>query len=138
MIRLRARPMVSSRIPTASMADIAFLLLIFFLTSTIFRLETGLEVDLPRAESGIGAARQRSTHIWVDRFGQVAVDDYLIEMETLDAVLAAKLKRSGELLVSLQIDRDVPYETVDLLLLQLKQANIRNINWGTENEKPHP
>jgi biopolymer transport protein ExbD len=117
------------------MADIAFLLLIFFLTSTIFRLETGLEVDLPRAESGIPSARQRSTHIWIDRFGQLAVDDYLIPMETLDAVLEAKLKRSGDLLVSLQIDRDVPYEVVDRLLAQLKQASIRNITFGTEGEK---
>jgi biopolymer transport protein ExbD len=116
------------------MADIAFLLLIFFLTSTIFRLELGLEVDLPRAESGVASSRQRSTHVWIDRTGQVAVDDYLIDLENLDGVLAAKIQRSGELLVSVQIDREVPYQTVDRLLAQLKRANIRNINFGTDEE----
>ena len=37
-------------IPTSSMGDIAFLLLIFFMVTTIFREETGLPVELPRAE----------------------------------------------------------------------------------------
>ena len=39
-------------IPTSSMGDIAFLLLIFFMVTTIFREESGLPVELPRAEAG--------------------------------------------------------------------------------------
>ena len=120
------------------MADIAFLLLIFFLTSTIFRLETGLEVDLPRAESGIGASRTRSTHIWVDRTGEVAIDDFLVDLGRLEEILAAKLRASGELVVSLQIDREVPYETVHRLIGTLRRANIRNVRLGTEEEAPRP
>ena len=137
MARIRVRHPVTARIPTASMADIAFLLLIFFLTSTIFRLESGLEVDLPRAESGIGSTRQRSTHIWVDAAGQVAIDDYLVTMEEVDKVLAAKLRGWGELIVSLQIDRGVAYQTVDRLMRQLKRAKVRNVSFGTE-EEPTP
>ena len=46
--RSRLRPEVS--IPIVSMADIAFLLIIFFmLTSTLIR-ETGVDVDVPKAE----------------------------------------------------------------------------------------
>ena len=138
MLRLRRRHRVGARIPTASMADIAFLLLIFFLTSTIFRLENGLEVDLPRAESGIESRRQRSTHIWVDHSGTVAIDDFLVPIESLQPILASKLRRSGQIVVSLQIDRDVPYETVDRLIGQLKRASIQNVNLGTEGERWRP
>lgn len=134
MVRFRPRYAAAARIPTASMADIAFLLLIFFLTSTIFRLENGLEVDLPRAESGIGSTRQRSAHIWIDAAGQVAIDDYLVGLEEVDDVMASKLRGWGELIVSLQIDREVSYETVDRLMRQLKRANVRNISFGTEGE----
>jgi len=134
MARFRSSYVATARIPTASMADIAFLLLIFFLTSTIFRLESGLEVDLPRAESGIGSTRQRSTHIWIDDAGQIAIDDYLVTLEEVDEVLAAKLRRWGELIISLQIDREVPYEAVDRLMRQLKRANVRNISFGTQDE----
>lgn len=47
MALLRRKSTVSGTIPTASMADIAFLLLIFFLTTTVFDEEVGLQVVLP-------------------------------------------------------------------------------------------
>ena len=114
------------------MADIAFLLLIFFLTSTIFRLESGLEVDLPRAEWGVASSRQRSAHVWIDATGQIAIDDYLVGIDEVEGVMAEKLRNNGQLIVSLQIDRGVPYAAVDRLMRHLRQANIRNVNFGTE------
>ena len=47
MALIRRKSTVSDTIPTASMADIAFLLLIFFLTTTVFDEEMGLRVVLP-------------------------------------------------------------------------------------------
>jgi biopolymer transport protein ExbD len=138
MPRFRVSYRATARIPTASMADIAFLLLIFFLTSTIFRLESGLEVDLPRAESGLASSRQRSAHVWIDATGRIAIDDYLVEIDEVDEVLAEKLRKNGELIVSLQIDRGVPYGAVDRLMRQLKQASIRNVNFGTERDTRKP
>ena len=38
-------------IPTASMADIAFLLLIFFMSTTMFKVEDGLPIEMPKAEA---------------------------------------------------------------------------------------
>ena len=51
---------VEAWIPTASTADIAFLLLIFFMATTIFRMENGLPVTLPRAEAGVPVPRPAS------------------------------------------------------------------------------
>jgi biopolymer transport protein ExbD len=47
MAMIRRQSKVSDRIPTSSMADIAFLLLIFFLVTTVFDEEKGLRVVLP-------------------------------------------------------------------------------------------
>ena len=47
MAILRKKSKVSDSIPTSSMADIAFLLLIFFLVTTVFDEEIGLQVVLP-------------------------------------------------------------------------------------------
>ncbi|HEX6069376.1 MAG TPA: biopolymer transporter ExbD [Longimicrobiaceae bacterium] len=47
MALLRRKSKVSDTIPTSSMADIAFLLLVFFLTTTVFDEEVGLQVVLP-------------------------------------------------------------------------------------------
>lgn len=47
MAMIRRKSKVSDQIPTSSMADIAFLLLIFFLVTTVFDEEIGLQVVLP-------------------------------------------------------------------------------------------
>lgn len=47
MALIRRKSKIEDRIPTSSMADIAFLLLVFFLTTTVFDEEQGLQVVLP-------------------------------------------------------------------------------------------
>jgi biopolymer transport protein ExbD len=47
MALIRRQSKVNDRIPTSSMADIAFLLLIFFLVTTVFDEQRGLQVVLP-------------------------------------------------------------------------------------------
>jgi biopolymer transport protein ExbD len=47
MAMIRKQSKVEDRIPTSSMADIAFLLLVFFLVTTVFDEEIGLQVVLP-------------------------------------------------------------------------------------------
>ena len=47
MALIKKQSKVSDGIPTSSMADIAFLLLIFFLVTTVFDEERGLQVVLP-------------------------------------------------------------------------------------------
>ncbi len=51
MALLQKKSKVSDEIPTASMADIAFLLLIFFLITTVFDEEKGLPIVLPEAQA---------------------------------------------------------------------------------------
>jgi biopolymer transport protein ExbD len=47
MALIKRQSKVNDRIPTSSMADIAFLLLIFFLVTTVFDEQRGLQVVLP-------------------------------------------------------------------------------------------
>ena len=53
MALLRRKSKVSDTIPTSSMADIAFLLLIFFLVTTVFDEEIGLQVTLPERSEDV-------------------------------------------------------------------------------------
>ena len=48
---------VSDEVPTSSMADIAFLLLIFFLVTTSFVKETGIDVNRPTASTAVSKAK---------------------------------------------------------------------------------
>jgi len=64
---------VSDEIPTASMADIAFLLLIFFLVTTVFPKDKGLGVVLPEEGEEVAVAQGNILHLIVQQNGVVDV-----------------------------------------------------------------
>jgi len=64
---------VSDEIPTASMADIAFLLLIFFLVTTVFPKDKGLEVVLPEEGEEVAVSQNNILHLIVRTDGIVDV-----------------------------------------------------------------
>ena len=125
----------SSKIPTASMADIAFLLLVFFMVTTIFRVEEGLPIHLPRAVVGEKVPREKVATIWVNARGQVSIDDLLVRVQDVEPIIAGKMRENPMLIVSFKADEDVPYEIMDMTMEQLKMANALNISFTTEEEK---
>lgn len=64
---------VSDEIPTASMADIAFLLLIFFLVTTVFPKDKGLEVVLPEEGEQVEVSQNNILHLIINPDGIVDV-----------------------------------------------------------------
>ncbi len=73
------------------MADIAFLLLIFFMVTTIFKMEDGLPVTLPRAETAQKQNREKIMHIWIDGGGNIAINDKLVQVLQIEDILVAML-----------------------------------------------
>jgi biopolymer transport protein ExbD len=124
-----------SQIPTGSMADIAFLLLIFFIVTTIFRMEDGLVITLPRAEAGQKLDRQQLVNIYIDTRGDVSIDDNLIRMTDIEPILVTKLQANSQTVVGLKFDEAVPYRLVHECLEQMKRANALNTAFTVEPEK---
>lgn len=62
---------VSDEIPSASMADIAFLLLIFFLVTTVFPKDSGLAIVLPEESEIIEVSQKNILHIIIQPTGVV-------------------------------------------------------------------
>ncbi len=119
-------------VPTSSMADISFLLLVFFMATTIFKMENGLAVHLPRAEMGVRVPRQNIANIWADRRGDMTIDDLLVNMSDIEPIIAQKLSENPSLIVGLKIDRDVPYLRANDVMEQLKKANALNTSFTVD------
>jgi biopolymer transport protein ExbD len=64
---------VSEEIPSSAMADIAFLLLIFFLVTTSFPKDQGLRVVLPEESEEVEVSQKNVMHISVQTDGTVQV-----------------------------------------------------------------
>jgi len=110
-------------IPTGSMGDIVFLLLIFFMVTTIFRKETGLPVELPRAEAGEEAQRELMANVYIDRLGRISVDDRLVQVRMIADIFGRKIDENPQLIVSFKTDRITPYGTVSDVMEELKEVN---------------
>jgi len=121
-------------IPTSSMADIAFLLLIFFMATTIFKMEDGLPVDLPRAETAQKQEREKIMHIWIDAGGRVSINDKLVRIPQIEDILTNLLSERPDLIVAFNADDRAPYGVVSDVMEQLKDANAIRVSFTSDPE----
>ena len=121
-------------IPTASMADIAMLLLIFFMSTSIIDDQDSGQVRLPGATAGESLVEETSIRIALSRGGAVTLNDMPVALQDVGLALSGKLDENPELLVSLHADAQAPYETVALVIEQLKAARAPRVALAVERK----
>jgi len=137
-MRLKARSVQNTGIPTASMADIAFLLIIFFMVTISFEVDK-TQVTLPRTEIRFEIPKQ-SAYISVIESGQIRVsagDEISVPVPGPEEVLsfaAGVVQSDPTKAFVLKADADVPYRYVDSVIDALKQAKAQVIYLLSEQE----
>ena len=121
-------------IPTSSMGDIAFLLLIFFMVTTIFREETGLPVELPRAEAGEEVNRELVSNVYINRVGQISIDDRLVQVKHIRDIMAQKISDNPQLIFAFKTDNYAEYGTVSDVMEELKEVNAVRVFFNNDIE----
>lgn len=127
-----------STIPTASMGDIVFLLLIFFMVTTVFKTEDGLPVELPRAESGLEVKRDDLARVYVDRRGRISVNDKLVAPTQVGQLMLQKLQKNPLTIVGFETDVATHYEVMDQIMEELKKVNAVRVSFNDKAEGPQP
>lgn len=134
-MKIEAKSKGSAKIPTASIADIVFLLLIFFMTVTVFKQYQGLKVELPAAKATKKIERKRMiTHIWIDAQNHINIDDMPFTLEKVAPFMSKKMQENPATIVSIRADKRARYGTVARLLEELKKANALRVNFATLTE----
>jgi len=118
------------------MADIAFLLLIFFMVTTIFKMEDGLPVALPRAETAQKQKREKIMHIWIDGSGNIAINDKLVDIPQVEDILITMLSERPDLIVAFNADDRAPYGVVSDVMEELKDANAIRVSFTSDPKNP--
>ena len=121
-------------IPTSSMGDIAFLLLIFFMVTTIFREESGLPVELPRAEAGEEVNRELISNIYINRVGQISIDDRLVQIKHITDIMGTKINDNPQLIVAFNTDTYTDYGIVSDVMEELKEVNAVRVFFNNDIE----
>jgi biopolymer transport protein ExbD len=121
-----------------SMADIAFLLLIFFLVSTEIMNEKGIPIILPpyTEETGLTITSNLFS-IWINKENELLVDKVEMDISQLKTATKQFIYKSSEksssLIVSINSDENTAFETYVQVYAELKQAYIEI--WENESQK---
>jgi biopolymer transport protein ExbD len=103
-------------IPTASMADIAFLLIVFFMITSVFAETAGVNFSIPQQkeeEEEQDTEREEAVNIRIDPSGQILADNNLLDRSRLGSAmreyLAPKLQRWPEKPILVTAEEESPY-----------------------------
>lgn len=136
MAMLKKKSRTSGEIPTSSMADIAFLLLIFFLVTTIFDEERGLSIVLPEQGEEAEVSENNILHLMIQPDGIVQVkrgESPQIQTAAPDeigAIWRFEVGQNENLIAAVKTAPGAPYRYMVDVLDQLQAAGAERVNLG--------
>jgi len=127
---LRKKRSLGASIPSSSMADIAFLLLIFFLVATVIDVDTGIGMTLPEISDldPPPVSKDRMAAVLINENNDVLLDGKPISLFQIKVTLKPRivskieLPKRKKLIVSLKTDRKTVYNAYISALDQIKMA----------------
>lgn len=133
-------------VPTSAMPDVVFMLLIFFMVTTVLReVELQVQIDYTRAENIEKIEQKRLVsyiYIGPERLGagrlgetRVQIDDSLVDdMGAIRNIMYDKLMEEPRLIVSLRVDRDSEFGVITDVQQELRHAGTLRINYSTHRQ----
>lgn len=137
MLRRKRKDM--GGIPTSSMSDVAFLLLVFFLATTKFDIKKGLGINLPAAsqlaDKRVRLKEENITKVWIDAEGVITVKsvdaEEQVPLNQLEMKIRSLITGNPDMVVSLKTDRRSKYQYMVQALDKLQAAGAEKISLST-------
>ena len=136
-MKIERKTNTSNEISTSSMPDIIFMLLIFFMVTTVMREYEGLDVIMPRAKMIEKLESKRNTtYIWATKDGLVSIDDRIINMNKLSGLMYNKIAKNPKITVSLKSDEKTTMKLITDIHTQLRTANALKLSYSALTKTP--
>ena len=121
-------------IPTSSMADIAFLLLIFFLVTTTIDTDKGLGIVLPPpGDIEIEIRKENILNCLINSHGKVLLDEEPTTVDQIHRIVGQKLRKNDKLIISVKAHPKTAYNDYVRVIDQLKMADAKRISIANRN-----
>ncbi len=120
-------------IPTASMPDIVFMLLLFFMVTTTLReVDVLVQFRLPEAKAIEKIENKRLiSYIWVGNNEQIQLNDNIVQLDEIQDIMYQKRVDLPNVIVSLRVDKNSNMGIVTDIQQKLRKADARRINYST-------
>jgi biopolymer transport protein ExbD len=105
------------------------------MVSTVFVRYRGLPVELPEAAKIEKLESRRNvTGIWIDRQGQIIVDDQPVPLDQVARLFNDKMRANPRLIVSVKGDEQARFGLISDVLEELRRAEALRVNFATDRE----
>jgi biopolymer transport protein ExbD len=129
------RRTLPAEIPTSSMADIAFLLIIFFLVASFYSVTRGIQFSLPKHdEAALTAEPEAAVLIEIESTGALLVDNKPMPLADIRGYIGPKLQQNPTKSVILQTSLEAPYQAMTDVFDELRQVGVQNLVIPTNSE----
>jgi len=127
MARKRIREDEEAAIDMTPMLDIVFIMLIFFIVTTSFVKEAGIEVNKPKA-SNQETKKNANIFIAVKDTGEIWLDKRRVDIELVGSTIEKLLAEQPTDVVIIQADKDAKHGVVVKVMDAIKEAGIDRIS----------
>ena len=126
------RAAVKQEIPTTSMPDIVFMLLMFFMVVTTLReVDLLVQFKLPEAKAIEKIENKRLvSYIWVGKDGRIQINDSIVKLSEVQSIMYDKRQTLPNVIVSLRIDKGSDMGIVTDIQQELRKAYCLRINYS--------
>lgn len=132
-MQFKKKSKIKLAIPTASMPDIIFMLLIFFMTVTVMKTYQGLKVKLPDAKKvqKVDVSNNHIATIWVDRDQKIVMNDITVKnIKDLRNLAYQKRVDDPQLVISLKGDKMAKMGVINNIHQELRKGSALLLNYS--------
>jgi len=131
-MKFKRKSKVNVSVSTTAMPDIVFMLIFFFMVSSVMRTEEGLNIVMPKAKQIEKLeSRVHVTYLWVSKEGLISIDGRLFQVKSIRNIMYEKRAADPELIVSIRADELVNMEMISKIHKELRLADALAVNYST-------
>ena len=117
--------------------DCVFLLLIFFMVTTVFKQPYSLQVVLPEAQQGV-IVEEKKLVASITQDGRMEINRHLVTLDHLEQVLLREKEGTRSLTLVVRTDQETPHKYLLDLFEVAKRVGIEKIPLATEDLREQP
>ena len=133
MITKRKRKV--DEVNSSSMADIAFLLLVFFLVTTTISMDKGINIILPAEGSNKDVNTEDIINVVLAADGSIVFDEKLKKIHEIKSLVENEIRKNKNMIFSIKTSPRADYQDYVSLLDEFKKARAKKISIANDHRK---
>lgn len=134
-MKIKRKSRAVEDIPLSSTADIAFLLIVFFLAASALLEFRGLKLPIPKLDAPpMQLLKKDIFRIFIAANGEYMHEDAALALDDLQLKMRESFGANSEMVLVVRVDPEAPSETVPRLIQRIQQERIKRLSLAMEEK----